>query len=56
MVQFGLNQQARHEHGRREPMNAKANLHEQFGHFDHYWNPKLVASVNDRRCDRDADG
>jgi hypothetical protein len=38
VAQFGLNTQPGREHGRRELMNAKANLHEQFGRFDHYWN------------------
>jgi mannose-6-phosphate isomerase-like protein (cupin superfamily) len=26
---------------------AKVNLEEQFGRFDDYWSPKIVASVND---------
>ena len=28
-------------------MAGKVNLHEQFGRFDDYWSPKIVASVND---------
>ena len=28
-------------------MAAKVNLEEQFGRFDDYWSPKIVASVND---------
>lgn len=27
-------------------MAANVNLEEQFGHFDDYWSPKIVASVN----------
>jgi mannose-6-phosphate isomerase-like protein (cupin superfamily) len=37
----------RHDDGRKEPMNAKVNLREQFARFDDHWSPKIVASVND---------
>jgi mannose-6-phosphate isomerase-like protein (cupin superfamily) len=33
--------------GRREPMNAKVNLDQQFERFHDHWNPKIVATVND---------